>query len=81
MFAARSLSDVDYVYLWVDGIHVNAPVGAGEGVLLLMIGVRTDGKKELIALTDGYRESTRFLGRVAAGCQTPRDPSTAVGGG
>lgn len=58
LFADRNLSDVDYVYLWVDGIHVNVRLEQEKLCLLVMIGVRTDGKKELIALTDGYREST-----------------------
>lgn len=58
LFADHSLSDVDYVYLWVDGIHVNVCLEQERLCLLVMIGVRTDGKKELIALTDGYREST-----------------------
>jgi putative transposase len=44
--------------LWVDGIHVNVRLEQEKLCLLVMIGVRTDGKKELIALTDGYREST-----------------------
>ncbi|MBS4728567.1 IS256 family transposase [Mycobacterium sp. SM1] len=52
-FAARDLSNVDYVYLWADGIHVNVRL---EG-LLVLIGVRADGRKELVALADGYRES------------------------
>jgi len=58
LFADRSLSDIDYVYLWVDGIHVNVRLEQEKLCLLVMIGVRSDGKKELIALTDGYREST-----------------------
>jgi transposase-like protein len=58
LFSDRSLSEVDYVYLWVDGIHVNVRLDQEKLCLLVMIGVRTDGKKELIALTDGYREST-----------------------
>ena len=58
LFADRSLSDLDYVYVWVDGIHVNVRLEQEKLRLLVMIGVRTDGKKELIALTDGYREST-----------------------
>ena len=58
LFADRSLSDVDYVYLWVDGIHVNVRLEQEKLCLLVMIGVRTDGKKELVALTDGYREAT-----------------------
>ncbi|WP_329089575.1 IS256 family transposase [Streptosporangium sp. NBC_01469] len=57
-FAARDLSGVDYVYLWVDGIHVNIRLEEHKLCLLVMIGVRADGRKELVALTDGYREST-----------------------
>ncbi len=58
LFADRSLSDVDYVYLWVDGIHVNVRLEQEKLCLLVMIGVRTDGKEKLIALTDGYRKPT-----------------------
>jgi transposase-like protein len=56
-FAARDLSGVDYVYLWVDGIHLGIRLGEGKLCLLVMIGVRADGRKELVALADGYRES------------------------
>ena len=56
-FAARDLSGVDYVYLWVDGIHVNIRLEEHKLCLLVMIGVRADGRKELVALSDGYRES------------------------
>src|SRR5213079_389428 len=57
-FAARDLSGVDYVYLWADGIHVNIRLEEHKLCLLVMIGVRADGRKELVALADGYREST-----------------------
>ncbi len=57
-FAARDLSQVDFVYLWVDGIHLKVRLEQEKLCLLVMIGVRADGKKELVALTDGYREST-----------------------
>jgi hypothetical protein len=57
-FAARDLSQVDYVYLWAGGIHVNIRLEEHKLCLLVMIGVRADGRKELIALADGYREST-----------------------
>ncbi|MFB9530338.1 IS256 family transposase [Nonomuraea roseola] len=57
-FAARDLGSVDYVYLWVDGIHVNIRLEEHKLCLLVMIGVRADGRKELVALSDGYREST-----------------------
>src|SRR5487761_599388 len=56
-FAARDLSSADYVYLWADGIHVNIRLEEHKLCLLVMIGVRADGRKELIALADGYRES------------------------
>ncbi len=57
-FAARDLAGSDYVYLWVDGIHLKVRLEQEKLCLLVMIGVRADGRKELVALTDGYREST-----------------------
>jgi transposase-like protein len=56
-FQARDLSSVDYVYCWADGIHVNIRLDEERLCLLVLIGVRADGRKELIALADGYRES------------------------
>lgn len=58
-FGKRDLSAVDFVYLWVDGIHLKVRLEQEKLCLLVMIGVRADGKKELVALTDGYRESTQ----------------------
>jgi transposase-like protein len=60
----RNLSGVDYVYVWADGIHVNIRLDEEKLCLLVLIGVRADGTKELVALTDGYRESPR--GRPAS---------------
>lgn len=57
-FNARDLSGVDYVYVWADGVHVNIRLEDERLCLLVLIGVRADGRKELITLTDGYREST-----------------------
>lgn len=57
-FAARDLSGVDYVYVWADGVHVNIRLEDERLCLLVLIGVRADGRKELITLADGYREST-----------------------
>jgi putative transposase len=45
-FAARDLSGVDYVYLWVDGIHLEIRLEQEKLCLLVMIGVRADGRKE-----------------------------------
>jgi len=56
-FAARDLRGVDYVYCWADGVHVNVRLEEERLCLLALIGVRTDGTKELVALADGYRES------------------------
>lgn len=57
-FKKRRLDDRDYVYVWVDGIHVHVRLEEDRLCLLVMIGVRPDGTKELIAIEDGYREST-----------------------
>jgi transposase-like protein len=57
-FRRRSLKDRDYVYLWVDGIHVRVRLEEDRLCLLVVIGVRPDGTKELVAVEDGYREST-----------------------
>jgi len=57
-FNQRSLTDTDYVYVWVDGIHLKVRLEQDKVCLLVMIGVRADGTKELIALDDGHREST-----------------------
>jgi putative transposase len=54
----RSLAKADYVYMWVDGIHLKVRLEQDKVCLLVMIGVRADGHKELIALADGFREST-----------------------
>ena len=47
-FAGRDLSGADYVYLWADGIHVNIRLEEHKLCLLVMIGVRADGRKELV---------------------------------
>ena len=57
-FRQRDLADRDYAYVWVDGIHFNIRLEADRLCTLVMIGVRPDGSKELVALEDGYREST-----------------------
>ena len=57
-FKKRRLEDRDYVYIWTDGIHVNVRLEEDRLCLLVMIGARPDGTKELIAIEDGYREST-----------------------
>src|SRR5262249_40107736 len=82
-FAQRDLSGVDYVYLWADGIHVNIRLEEHKLCLPVMIGVRADGRKELIALADGYRESAGSWADLVRDCarRGMRAPVLAVGGG
>jgi transposase-like protein len=82
-FAARDLSGVDYVYLWADGIHVNIRLEEHKLCLLVLLGVRADGRKELIALADGYRESAESWADLLrdAARRGMRAPVLAVGDG
>jgi len=68
-FSERDLSDSDYVYMWVDGIHLKVRLAQEKLCLLVMIGVRTDGRKELIALADGYRESAESWADLLRSCK------------
>jgi transposase-like protein len=58
VFAQRDLRAVDYVYLWADGVHFNVRLEEDRLCCLVIVGVRSDGTKELVAIADGYREST-----------------------
>jgi transposase-like protein len=58
LFSNRSLKDVDYVYCWADGIHFNVRLEDERLCALVIVGVRADGRKELVAICDGQREST-----------------------
>ena len=82
-FNTRSLAEVDYVYVWVDGIHLKVRLEQDKVCLLVMIGVRADGTKELIALDDGHRESTESWADLLRSCQRRgmREPALAVGDG
>jgi transposase-like protein len=82
-FAARDLSGLDYVYLWVDGIHVGIRLEEDKLCLLVMIGVRADGRKELVALADGYRESAGSWADLLrdAARRGMRAPVLAIGDG
>lgn len=54
----RSLADRDYVYVWADGVHFNIRLEEDRLAALVVVGVRPDGTKEVVAIEDGYREST-----------------------
>ena len=55
----RDLKGKEYVYVWADGIYVKSRLDGEKTCLLVMIGVGIDGKKELIAMESGIRESTQ----------------------
>ena len=56
-FRHRDLSDREFIYVWVDGVHFRVRLEEDRLCTLVMMGVRQDGSKELIAVEDGYRES------------------------
>lgn len=82
-FNVRSLKDIDYVYVWVDGIHVKVRLEQDKVCLLVILGVRADGKKELVALADGFRESAESWADLLRSCKRRgmRAPVLAVGDG
>jgi transposase-like protein len=82
-FAGRDLSGVDYVYVWADGIHVNVRLESERLCLLVLVGVRADGTKELVTLADGYRESAGSWADLLrdAARRGMRAPVLAVGDG
>ncbi|WP_436837201.1 IS256 family transposase, partial [Micromonospora fulviviridis] len=82
-FNGRNLSGADYVYLWADGVHLNVRLDETKLCLLVMVGVRVDGRKELVALAEGYRESTESWADLLRDCKRRgmRAPILAVGDG
>jgi putative transposase len=61
-WSRRSLAGKQYLYLWADGIYVNVRLEDTENkqqCLLVLMGATADGHKELLAVQDGYRESTQ----------------------
>ena len=83
-FMKRELSGRDYVYVWADGIHTSVRLGAdGRLCSLVMIGVRVDGSKELVAVSDGYRESSESWAELLRDLKRRgmRSPELAVGDG
>ena len=58
-WSRRDLSTKRYIYFWVDGIHVQARLEDATQCLLVIIGATPEGKKELVGLIDGVRESAQ----------------------
>jgi putative transposase len=56
-WARRDLQDKQYVYFWVDGIHFNVRLEDNRCCILVIMGADSEGNKELVAISDGFRES------------------------
>jgi putative transposase len=83
-FMARDLSQREYVYIWVDGIHTGVRLGGDDRLCcLVMVGARLDGTKELVAIAEGYRESTESWACLLRDLKKRgmRTPELAVGDG
>jgi transposase-like protein len=63
-WSQRSLEGRELVYVWADGIYVKAGLERDKAALLVVIGALSDGTKEVLALTSGYRESTEAWAAV-----------------
>ena len=80
----RDLSGKHYVYLWVDGVYFNVCLEQSKHCVLVVIGATEDGRKELVAIADGYRESEQSWKEVLLDLKTRGlsvDPKLAVGDG
>lgn len=83
-WSRRDLSAKRYVYLWVDGIHFNIRLEDDRQCILVVMGATADGKKELIAVHDGHRESEQTWREVLVNLKSrgmTEDPKVAVGDG
>lgn len=62
-----AIEESELAYLWADGVYVKAGIGKEKAALLVVIGVLKDGRKKLLALEAGYRESEESWGSVLRG--------------
>ena len=60
----QDLSHKRYVYFWIDGLHVNVRLDDERSCLLVIMGADERGNKDLIAVSDGYRESAASWGEI-----------------
>lgn len=83
-WSRRSLEGQEYVYVWADGIHSNIRLEEDRQCILVLMGATKEGKKELIAMTDGYRESAQSWRELLLDVKHRGlivDPKLAVGDG
>jgi putative transposase len=82
-FCQRDLTERDYVYVWADGVHFRVRLEQARLCCLVIVGVRADGTKELVAVADGERESTDSWAELLRDLRRRgmRAPVVAVGDG
>jgi transposase-like protein len=83
-WSKRPLAGKHYVYVWADGVHFNIRLEGGRQCILVLMGATADGKKELIAIADGYRESEQSWKELLLDCKARGlevEPALAVGDG
>jgi transposase-like protein len=83
-WSKRSLTGKHYVYVWADGVYFNIRLEGGRQCILVLMGATADGKKELIAIQDGQRESEQSWKELLLDVQARGltiDPALAVGDG
>jgi len=86
-WSSRSFEDKRYVYVWADGVYFNVRLedeANSKQCILVLMGATTDGKKELIAVTDGYRESEQSWRELLLDLKSRGltvEPQLAVGDG
>lgn len=76
-WASRRLDTLEVVYLWVDGVYVKAGLEKEKAAVLVVLAALSDGRKELVTLVPGHRESTAAWSEVlrdlkARGMQAPK---------
>ena len=80
----RDLSNDYYVYIWVDGVYFNVRLDDDRQCILVIVGARPDGKKEVVAVTDGFRESKESWKHILRDLKTrglKLPPKLAIGDG
>jgi putative transposase len=83
-WSKRSLEGKRYVYVWADGVHFNIRLEQGRQCILVLMGATAEGKKELIAVADGYRESEQSWKELLLDCKArglEAAPHLAIGDG
>ena len=68
-WSQRSLAERQYVYVWADGIHFNIRLEEDRQCILVLMGATAEGKKELIAVHDGHRESEQSWKELLLDCK------------